>query len=208
MNLSWTAPHHTSAVAARRLVFPPLTLAAAALIAIACRSLDVDSIDLALRLQARLSFLLFVAALVGPAWQALAPSRAASWLACERAQLFQSFAISHTVHGIWVLLYFRLTPAVFGWSPADVSGLLAFPCIALLGLLETSWGQQFVTAVVARRARLALVAYAWVQFVGFFVDRLHGGRPELKAWYATAIAVSILALLLAGLGALRARAAD
>jgi hypothetical protein len=51
------------------------------------------------------------------------------------------------------------------------------------------------------RIQIGVVAYAWVQFVGFFIDRLGAGRPELRPWYVAAIVLSVVAAGFSWLGA-------
>lgn len=172
-------------------------------LAFACRALDEAAIGLALRLQARLSFTLFVLPLVAPALAALSGASALVWMARERQSLFRAFVVSHLIHGVWILLYFARTPATFEWNVYDVSGALTFPIIALLLLpLDRLLGAR---AVLVRRG---VITYAWVQFIGFFVDRLYAGRPELKSWYAVAIDICIVAAVLAVLGERRVAPGD
>lgn len=164
-------------------------------LAFVCRALDEAAIRSALRLQARLSFALFVLPLAARALFALAGGAVLGWMARHRSSLFRAFVVSHLVHGVWVLLFFARTPATFIWGVVDVSGALTFPIIALLLLpLERLLGAR---AMLVRRG---VIAYVWVQFTGFFVDRLYVGRPELKGWYAAAIDICIVSAVLAALG--------
>jgi hypothetical protein len=161
-------------------------------LAFACRSFDEEAIGLGLRLQARLSFALFVLALAAPGLQARTGWSVLAGPVRHRDTLFRGFAASHLVHGAWILAYFARTPAVFVWNVVDVSGALAFPLIALLLLpLDSLFGAR------ARLVRRGVVVYAWLQFVGFFIDRLEAGRPELRAWYVAAIVICVMAAAIA-----------
>lgn len=168
----------------------------AALVALACRALDETSIRLALRVQGRLSFLLFGLALSGPGLARLQGGPISHWLARQRLALLQAFAVSHLCHGVWILLFYWLTPHDFVFNLFDGSGMLTFPLlIVLLGLALPSVRPRFGRH--ATWLERAVVVYVWLQFFGFFVDRLQAGRPELKPWYWAAIALSGVAGLLA-----------
>jgi len=178
----------------RTLVFGVLGLSL--LVVLAGRELDQPGIELALRLQGRLSFVLYIAALIGPGVQARVDSAAAAWLARQRAPLYLAFALSHLIHAVWIVLYFQCTPASFGWNLSDFSGVLAFPAVAVLLYAETPHGQRHLPA--RARVETGIVAYVWIQFVGFFIDRLlTPERVALRPWYTLAIAISVAAALVA-----------
>lgn len=168
----------------------------AALLAVACRALDEPSIRLALRAQGRLSFLLFWLALSGPALARLRGGPISIWLARQRPILLQAFAVSHLCHGVWVWLFYWLTPHDFVFDLFDGSGVLTFPLLlVLLGVALPSVRPRF-----GRHAdwlERVVIVYVWLQFFGFFIDRLQAGRPEHKPWYVAAIALSAAAGLLA-----------
>jgi hypothetical protein len=155
-------------------------------LAFACRALDEGAIELALRSQGRVSFLLFVLSLTAPWLQRRGGWSWAAWLERNRDALLRAFALSHLIHGAWIVIYFVRTPATFSWDLVDISGALAFPLIALL-LLPIARGPSARSA----RVRSAVSVYAWLQFIGFFIDRLLHGRRELMAWYCVAIVVCL-----------------
>lgn len=179
-----------------RIALVAAVLVYAAATATLGRALDDTAIGLGLRLQARLSFVLFVAALGSRGLHAIFASRATAWLVRERSSLFLAFALSHLIHAMWIVLFYTLTPADFSWSATDISGVIAFPLIALLLVLQTAPGGR-VFGSQRSRVETGIVAYVWVQFVGFFIDRLTAGRPELYPWYVAAIAISVAAAALA-----------
>ncbi|HKO95247.1 MAG TPA: hypothetical protein VJU61_29025, partial [Polyangiaceae bacterium] len=181
-------------VVRRALVFGVLGLSL--LIAIAGRELDQRAIELALRLQGRLSFVLYIAALIGPGLRARMGSAAAAWLARRRSPLYLAFALSHLIHAVWIVLYFQCTSASFSWNIPDCSGVLAFPAVAVLLYAQTPHGQRHLPA--RARVEASIVAYVWVQFVGFFIDRmLTPERVALRPWYTLALAVSAAAAFVA-----------
>jgi hypothetical protein len=162
--------------------------------------LDEPSIRLALRLQARLSFVLFVAALAGPGVRRLWPSRFGDVLVRERSSLLVGFGVSHLIHGIWIAIFFAFTPHVFRWNLTDGSGAVAFAFIALLVFAELPVGRRLFGARLVTLERVVL-GYVWIQFTGFFVMRTQSGAPELMAWYVFAVLSSVAALALAWIGA-------
>ena len=174
----------------RVLVFGVLGISV--LIALAGRALDRPALELALRLQGRLSFVLYIAALVGPGVHAWSGAPAAAWLARQRAPFYLAFALSHLLHAVWILLYLQRTSTIFVWDLPNLSGVLAFPAIALLLYAETPQGQRHLRA----RVESIISAYVWVQFVGFFIDRLlTPARAGLRPWYILALGVSAVAAL-------------
>jgi hypothetical protein len=186
---------HEERLVRRALVFGVLGMSVP--IAILGRGLDQRAIELALRLQGRLSFVLYIAALVGPGVYALVGSNAAAWLARQRAPLYLAFALSHLIHAGWIVLYFQRTSASFSWNVPDCSGVLAFPALAVLLYAETPHGQRQLRA----RVETLISAYVWVQFVGFFIDRmLTPERAGLRPWYVLALSVSVVAALVSVYG--------
>jgi hypothetical protein len=165
-------------------------------VALLCSPLDESAIGLGLRLQARLSFALYILALAGPGIHALVSSRWTAWLARRRSSLYQLFAFSHLIHAVWIVLYFERTPALFDWNLVNASGVAAFPLIGLLLFVHMPAVQRLYGHHWTRVER-GIVAYVWLQFVGFFVDRLAAGRPELRPWYVVAIASSLAAAFVA-----------
>lgn len=162
-----------------------------------------QALERALRLQARLSFALFVAALAGGGLARLLPTPASAWLARERRALVVAFAHSHLIHAVWVALYFWRMPARFSWSVSMVSGLLAFVLVGIWLYAQTQHGRW-----LAARERLDawIAGYVWLQFVGFFRDRmLEPSRSRWLAWYVSAIALSLAAAVLAWRGRAGAR---
>jgi len=155
-------------------------------LAFVCRALDEAAIEFALRFQARLSFLFFVLALTASWLHRVRDWSWAAWLERNRDALLRSFALSHLIHGAWIVSFYVRTPATFSWNLVDVSGALAFPIIAFL-FMPIARGSSARSV----RVRTAVMVYAWLQFIGFFIDRLLNGRPELKVWYGVAIAICL-----------------
>lgn len=125
-----------------------------------------------------MTFALFVAALASRGLETMVGSVTTAWLARNRSSLCLGFAFSHLIHAGSIVLFFTFTPADFSWSAADVSGVIALPLIALLLFSETEIGAKTL-GVWRARVETAIVTYPWVQFLGFFIDRLTYGRPEL-----------------------------
>jgi hypothetical protein len=179
-----------------------LVIACSLGVALLGRTLDDEALRLALRVQARLSFALFSVGLASAGLAALLP--ASTSLLRHRGSLYLAFALSHLVHGGWILLWLRTTPNRLGWNLVDVSGGLAFPVIALLAYAQTEHGRRWLPA----RARIeaCCVVYVWVQFVGFFIDRLLVlERRSLLPWYLVAIGWSLVSAALGWVGRGQAR---
>jgi hypothetical protein len=163
------------------------------------RILDETSIRLALRMQARLSFVLFIAALAGPGLRRFWPGRFSETLVRERSTLLLAFALSHFVHGIWICIFYAFTPHAFSWNLAGTTGVIAYALIGLLVFAELPVGQRALGRHVPFIAR-GVLGYLWIQFAGFFAMQLVSGKPQLFAWYFSAIVLSVAAALLAWLG--------
>lgn len=163
------------------------------------RALDEPALEQALRLQARLSFALFLAAIAGRGLAWLLPSRPSEWLARQRSALVVGFACSHLIHAGWVVSYFWLTPANFVWNVYDVSGALAFVLVAVWLYAQTRHGRRWLPA--RERLDAWIAGYLWLQFVGFFCDRmLAPNRRMWLAWYLVALALSLAGAALAWMG--------
>jgi hypothetical protein len=181
----------------RILVFSVVALSLA--IAVAARALDATAIERALRLQGRLSFFLYIAGLIGPGLHALSAARLTAWLARQRPPLYLAFALSHLIHGAWIVLYFRRTSASFSWNLPDTSGLLAFLAIALLLYAETPHGQRRLP--LRARIEAIIAGYVWLQFAGFFIDRMQAAdRVELRPWYVLALSGCVVAAVVSAYG--------
>jgi len=170
------------------------------------RALDEASILLALRMQGRLSYALFIVALGALGAHALMRGAATTWLAFHRDALYVGCCVSHLIHGVWIVVYFASTNDRLGGNASDVSGAVAFPVVALLLCAKTSAGRLVMARAHAWVER-SCVGYLWLQFVGFFLDRL--GTPERRAlapWYLTAIVLGLVAGALSVYGAHRRHA--
>jgi hypothetical protein len=170
------------------------------LVAAMPRVLDEPSIRLALRLQARLSFGLFVVALAAPGWHRLLPSRTSAVLTRGRSSLLLAFGVAHLIHGLWILLFFAFTPHAFSWNLPDTSGLVAFVLILLLVCAELPAGQRRL-GIAVKFVEGSVLGYVWIQFAGFFIMQSQKGRPELFVWYLLALGLNVAAAVLAWLGA-------
>ncbi|MEW9897641.1 hypothetical protein ABWL39_03235 [Chitinivorax sp. PXF-14] len=136
--------------------------------------LTSDGARLMIRITARSSFLLFAAAfLAGPLYQRW-PCGATAWLRRNRRYLGLSFALSHAVHGAWVLVYARLDPQLFHAmvkSANYVLGGIGYGFI--VSLAATSF--ERTAALLGQRnwQRLHWLGthYLWLQFVVSFARR-------------------------------------
>ncbi len=158
--------------------------------------LTSDGARLMIRITARSSFLLFAAAfLAGPLYQRW-PRGATAWLRRNRRYLGLSFALSHAIHGAWVLVYARLDPQLFHAmvKPATyVLGGIGYGFIA--SLAATSFDRT--AAMLGRRNWQRLhwfgTHYLWLQFVVSFARR---APADPFYWPLAACALALVAVRL------------
>lgn len=97
----------------------------------------VNGLQSAIRATARMSFLLFLATFLASSLASLVPSPATRALLRERRFLGLSFAFSHAVHAMALLVYWKLYPEAF-WEGRSVlgnlPGSLGYLFIVLLAL--------------------------------------------------------------------------
>jgi methionine sulfoxide reductase heme-binding subunit len=83
----------------------------------------VDSIRLTVRMTARFSLMLFLAAFCASALQKFWPSNFTLWLVRNRRWLGLSFAFSHLLHAIVLVMFLNVDPALF-WSMVKTINLV------------------------------------------------------------------------------------
>lgn len=174
----------------------PLTIALAtaiaslaAAIALAGRG-DADALGLAIRVTARTSFALFLAAFTASATHRLWPGRFTRWQRRNRRYLGVAFAASHLTHAAAIVALAVLHPAVFherAASMARLPGLVAYGL--LLAMAATSFDRTAAWLGARGWKVLHLVGgiYLWGAFVNAFLSRaLHvpGYWPAVAAAFA------------------------
>ena len=162
-------------------------VAAAAIAVGACFALRAgdDAFATAIRVTAKMAFVLFAASFAASSLVALRPSRATKWMLRNRRQLGVSFALVHFGHLSIILARGRPLPMV-----AVIGGGLAYLFVA--AMVATSFDRT--AALVGRRAWKVLHGIgAWYLFVLFALAYLSRvTRPE--EWPFSATAVALIAL--------------
>lgn len=162
----------------------------------------VEGLRLTIRLTARTSLLLFLAAFVASAAVRLRPGVATRWLLRNRRYLGLSFATSHLIHAAAIVALARLDPALF-WRLSNpgsiVSGGIVY--VFILALAATS-SDRAVRGLGPRAWRRLHGAGVWVIWLGFMVT--FGKRVPVHPAYALAL-VLLVGALIARLAARRSR---
>jgi DMSO/TMAO reductase YedYZ heme-binding membrane subunit len=181
----------------------PLTLTASAVIAattaavLAVGELHEAAIQAALRVTARASFALFLAAFTASAAHRLWPARVTGWQRRNRRYLGVAFAASHGIHAVMIALLAALQPLAFHDHTRHtnpIPGTIAYGFIIAMAL--TSFDRT--AAWLGRRAWNALhtvgAYYVWAIFLISFAsraDRVSGyAIPAVLAIGAVAIRVA------------------
>lgn len=155
---------------------------------------DEPTIRLLLRLTARLSCLLFLAAFAGASLQAVWPSELTLWLRSHRPHFLIAFAASHTLHLGGILLLMLAQRAVFfrakGTTEVLIVGGGIF--IGIYALAFSALAEVRGRGPILRSGRVeSFLMYAlWIIFALAFIPRaIHGW------WVYGALSLAVLAAL-------------
>ncbi|WP_315834932.1 hypothetical protein [Bradyrhizobium prioriisuperbiae] len=139
------------------------------------RGFEVDGVRLAIRFTARTSLLLFCLAFSASALVRLWPNAWTRWQRRNRRYIGLSFAASHGLHAIAIVLFAAMAPAAFdeATSPASfIFGGLGYGFI--VAMAATSFDRT--AAVIGPRAWRVLhttgIYYLWFQFMVSFGMRI------------------------------------
>jgi DMSO/TMAO reductase YedYZ heme-binding membrane subunit len=176
-----SAASATSAAGGRRPEAPvpwragwPIVAAATALIAGACalllarRGADVEGLRAVIRLTARTSLVLFLAAFTASPLARLRPGAPTRWLVRHRRYLGVSFAASHTMHLAAIVAFARVAPERF-WSHTELATLVVggVGYLLIAAMTATSFDRAVVWLGARRWQRLHTVGvyYLWGVFL-------------------------------------------
>lgn len=132
---------------------------------------------LAIRLTARTSLILFLAAFTSAALFRLFPARPTRWLRANRRYLGVAFAVSHLVHLAAILTLARLDPELFGQLTNIVSflgGGLAYLAILLMAATSFDRTAALIGPRVWRWLHLTGGWYILLSFALNFGKRVPG----------------------------------
>ena len=145
-----------------------------------------------IRATARTSFILFVAAFVAPALDALLARTWTRWLRRHEAALFVSFAVSHLVHALAILLLVAATAGA-SWRAVGASqiygGGLAYVFIIWLAVAN------LVGANFERRRWRQLRSFA-LYYIWFIFMFSYGSRAAVSLRFAPLALILLVALAL------------
>lgn len=165
----------------------------------------VDALRSAIRVTARTSFVLFLLTFLASSLVILLPNPATKALLREKRFLGLSFAFSHLVHGILILIYAQMFPETF-WNgrtaAANIPGSVGYLFILLLA--ATSF-PVMVRLLGSSAWKLLHSTGSWVIAVLFCYSFYK--RIPMHPWYliAFSIMVSAIALKLTAKLVVRAR---
>jgi methionine sulfoxide reductase heme-binding subunit len=169
----------------------------------ALSSADVEGIRAVIRLTARMSLLLFLAAFVASAAHRLANSRSTAWLRRNRRQLGLGFAFSHLVHAAAIIAFWRLDPEIFlagRTAGSYIPGALGY--VFIIAMAATSFDAT-AKAIGPRAWKWLHTAGVWYLFVQFCVA--FGTRVGATPAYAGFLLILAFALCVRLAGWIRKR---
>ena len=139
------------------------------------RQFEVEGVRMVIRFTARSSLLLFCLAFSAAALARLRPNAWTHWQRRNRRYLGLSFAVSHVIHAMAIVVFARMDPAGFAdaTSPASyIFGGIGYA--AIIAMSATSFDRA--AALIGTRAwrTLHLVGgyYLWFQFMVSFGKRV------------------------------------
>jgi len=136
---------------------------------------QVQSLQYAVRVTARTSFILFLAAFTASSVAKLVPSALTTALARERRYLGLSFAFSHLLHAVALIVYIKTAPEAFwvGRTPAtNIPGSIGYVMILLLTITSFKAPARFIGPDNWKRLHRTGVWVIAVIFAGSFFTRI------------------------------------
>ena len=152
------------------------------------------------RISAASSFVLFLLLFVSSAVEKFWPSAFSDWLRRNRRYLGLSFAVSHLLHGVALLMLLRFGSAYFlsivRWDTIILGGL-AYLVVLFMVVVSLAPG-SFANKTWVRPAFAVGMYYLWLIFVATFAERsLESPR------YLPYLGITLAALLLRVVAAFR-----
>jgi DMSO/TMAO reductase YedYZ heme-binding membrane subunit len=147
-----------------------------ALTAYAIAPNGVESLQYAIRVTARTSFVLFLAVFLATSFARLVPSALTRALVRERRYIGLSFAASQLLHAIALIIYIRIAPEAFwvGRTPAtNIPGSIGYLMILLLSITSFATPARLIGPANWKKLHLTGVWILAVIFAGSFLTRVH-----------------------------------
>ncbi len=181
----------------RLLAVLTLSLIALSLWIASMRQFEVEGVRMVIRFTARSSLLLFCLAFGAAALARLWPNAWTRWQRRNRRYLGLSFAASHAIHAVAIVVFAKMDPAGFAeaTSPASyIFGGIGYAVI--IAMSATSFDRT--AALIGPRAWRALHLvggyYLWFQFMVSFGKRVPA-MPGYAAFLIPLLAVMALRMI-------------
>jgi DMSO/TMAO reductase YedYZ heme-binding membrane subunit len=181
----------------RLLAVLTLSLVALSLWIASMRQFEVEGVRMVIRFTARSSLVLFCLAFGAAALARLWPNAWTRWQRRNRRYLGLSFAASHAIHAVAIVVFAKMDPAGFAeaTSPASyIFGGIGYAVI--IAMSATSFDRT--AALIGPRAWRALHLvggyYLWFQFMVSFGKRVPA-MPGYAAFLIPLLAVMALRML-------------
>jgi DMSO/TMAO reductase YedYZ heme-binding membrane subunit len=167
----------------RLLAMLTLSLIALSLWIASMRQFEVEGVRMVIRFTARSSLLLFCLAFSAAALARLWPNAWTRWQRRNRRYLGLSFAASHAIHAMAIVVFARMDPAGFteATSPASyIFGGIGYAMIIAMSATSFDRAAALIGPRVWRALHLVGGYYLWFQFMVSFGKRV----PAMPAYLA------------------------
>ncbi|QPF93489.1 ferric reductase-like transmembrane domain-containing protein [Bradyrhizobium commune] len=185
----------------RLLAVLAVSLIALSLWIASMRQFEVEGVRMVIRFTARSSLLLFCLAFGAAALARLWPNAWTRWQRRNRRYLGLSFAASHTIHAVAIVVFAKLDPAGFAEATSPASYIFGGIGYAVIIAMSATSFDRTVALLGPRAWRaLHLVGgyYLWFQFMVSFGKRV----PTLPAYAAFLIPLlAVMALRMMAMAA-------
>jgi sulfoxide reductase heme-binding subunit YedZ len=174
-----------------------LTLVALSVWIAGMRQFEVEGIRMVIRFTARTSLLLFCLAFGAGALARLWPNAWTRWQRRNRRQLGVSFAASHFIHAIAIVLFAAMSPPLFGEATSAASFIFGGIGYAFIIAMTATSFDRTAIAIGPRAWKILHLAggyYLWFQFMVSFGKRIPA-MPLYSLFLIPLLAVMALRLI-------------
>jgi DMSO/TMAO reductase YedYZ heme-binding membrane subunit len=181
----------------RLLAVLTLSLIALSLWIASMRQFEVEGVRMVIRFTARSSLVLFCLAFGAAALARLWPNAWTRWQRRNRRYLGLSFAASHAIHAVAIVVFAKMDPAGFAeaTSPASyIFGGIGYAVIVAMSATSFDRTAALIGPRAWRALHLAGGYYLWFQFMVSFGKRVPA-MPAYAAFLIPLLAVMALRML-------------
>jgi DMSO/TMAO reductase YedYZ heme-binding membrane subunit len=181
----------------RLLAVLTLSLIALSLWIASMRQFEVEGVRMVIRFTARSSLVLFCLAFGAAALARLWPNAWTRWQRRNRRYLGLSFAASHAIHAVAIVVFAKMDPAGFAeaTSPASyIFGGIGYAVIIAMSATSFDRTAALIGPRAWRALHLAGGYYLWFQFMVSFGKRVPA-MPAYAAFLIPLLAVMALRML-------------